>query len=89
MWLKLGGKVNYDIEKKLGDAFGWRQNDQWLSYNDLTFDLVSSPDAHLPVPLDPRVWSPDSTWGGGWVGLADVIDCACSALARRAVTCNL
>lgn len=51
IWLEIGGKVDYDTECKLGDRVGWRKRRKgrkdWLSYNDLTFNL-QSPEGHLP-----------------------------------------
>jgi hypothetical protein len=36
-----------DIEK-LGDLLGWRENNYWIYYEDLTFD-INAPMGHLPV----------------------------------------
>ncbi|MGB3267266.1 MAG: GUN4 domain-containing protein, partial [Microcoleus sp.] len=51
IWLEVGGKVDWDTEKKLGDRVGWRKRRKgrkdWLSYNDLTFNL-QEPEGHLP-----------------------------------------
>ncbi|MEG4457339.1 serine/threonine-protein kinase [Microcoleus sp. N9_A1] len=51
IWLEVGGKVDWDTEKKLGDRVGWRKRRKgrkdWLSYNDLTFNL-QAPEGHLP-----------------------------------------
>ncbi len=67
IWLEIGGKVDYDTECKLGDRVGWRKRRKgrkdWLSYNDLTFNL-QAPRGHLPSCA--RVFA----WGGeglGWV----------------------
>ena len=47
IWLKCGGKVDYETEKALGDAVGWRKNNSWLDYKDITFTL-NAPEGHLP-----------------------------------------
>jgi len=65
IWLEIGGKVDYDTECKLGDRVGWRKRRKgrkdWLSYNDLTFNL-QAPRGHLPSSA--RVFA----WGGGGLG---------------------
>ena len=45
----LGGTREYNEEvwNKFGDRVGWRKEEQWLSYSDLTFDLEAD-QAHLP-----------------------------------------
>ena len=67
IWLEVGGKVDWDTEKKLGDRVGWRKRRKgrkgWLEYDDLTFNL-EAPRGHLPSCA--RVFA----WGGeglGWV----------------------
>jgi serine/threonine protein kinase len=48
IWLSLGGKVDWDTEKKLGDRVGWRKGRKsWFNYDDLTFNLQAPP-GHLP-----------------------------------------
>lgn len=48
IWLECGGKVDYETEKALGDALGWRKLGRWMTdYNDITFAL-SAPQGHLP-----------------------------------------
>lgn len=51
----LGGTRNYDskIWQNFADRVGWRVNNKWLFYNDLTFDLTAN-FGHLPC-------------GGWWV----------------------
>jgi predicted NACHT family NTPase len=46
----LGGtrEYNWEVWEKFGDRVGWRKGDQWLFYSDLTFNLESAPQAHLP-----------------------------------------
>ena len=41
---------NYEVEKTLGDCVGWRVNNNWLNYNDLTF-TISAAEGHLPSTL--------------------------------------
>ncbi|KST65030.1 GUN4 domain-containing protein [Mastigocoleus testarum] len=63
IWLKFGGKVDYETEKALGDAVGWRRNDSWLDYKDITFTL-NAPEGHLPCLSLGRWWE----WWGEGVG---------------------
>jgi len=58
IWLDLGGKLDgkpdydtYDTYVKLGDRVGWRQNNEWISYDSYdsyTFSTNALP-GHLPV----------------------------------------
>ena len=52
IWLDLGGKLDgetdFDTFRKLGDRVGWRQNNEWLSYDSYTFSTNALP-GHLPV----------------------------------------
>lgn len=61
IWLEVGGKVDYDMEKKLGDRIGWRKKDDWINYDHLTFSLQA------PLGYLPRVFT--SGWGGGKGGV--------------------
>lgn len=46
----LGGLVDYETQKKLGDRLGWRKEGKWLNYEQLNFQLEpNSPLGHLPV----------------------------------------
>jgi len=47
IWLKVGTKVDYKTESKLGDQVGWRNRGVEKSYDDLTFSL-QAPLGHLP-----------------------------------------
>lgn len=50
IWSEVGGQVDYETEKKLGDRLGWRNNGNWLNYHQLTFDLSpTTPMGHLPA----------------------------------------
>jgi hypothetical protein len=48
IWLKIGGKVDYETECQLADKVGWRLNGKWLHYSDITFSL-DTPQGHLPT----------------------------------------
>ena len=61
IWLEIGGKIDYETEKKLGDRVGWRKNGSWMNYDHLTFSF-QAPLGHLP-----RVFT--SGWGGGKGGV--------------------
>ncbi|HEY9802766.1 MAG TPA: GUN4 domain-containing protein [Leptolyngbyaceae cyanobacterium] len=50
IWNEIGGQVDYESVKKLGDRLGWRKEGNWLNYNQLTFKLSPTiPMGHLPV----------------------------------------
>lgn len=50
IWDELGGQVDYETQKKLGDRLGWRKEGNWLKYDQLTFNLSpTTPMGHLPV----------------------------------------
>ncbi|BCL33975.1 GUN4 domain-containing protein [Nostoc sp. MS1] len=50
IWHEIGGQVDYETKKKLGDRLGWRKEGNWLNYNQLTFKLSpTTPMGHLPV----------------------------------------
>ncbi|WP_245824398.1 GUN4 domain-containing protein, partial [Planktothrix tepida] len=67
IWLEVGGKVDYETEKKLGDRVGWRKNGSWMNYDHLTFSL-QAPVGHLPrvgvVGGLSRGWWGGRSWGG-------------------------
>ncbi|MCC5645801.1 GUN4 domain-containing protein [Nostoc sp. CHAB 5824] len=50
IWSKMGGQVDYEAEKRLGDRLGWRKEGNWLNYEQLTFKLSPmTPMGHLPA----------------------------------------
>ncbi|MDZ8185597.1 MAG: GUN4 domain-containing protein [Nostoc sp. ChiSLP02] len=50
IWSEIGGQVDYETEKRLGDRLGWRKEGKWLDYEQLTFELSpTTPIGHLPV----------------------------------------
>ncbi len=50
IWSEMGGKVDYETEKRLGDRLGWRKEGNWLDYEQLTFKLSPmTPMGHLPA----------------------------------------
>ncbi|MEG3901731.1 serine/threonine-protein kinase [Microcoleus sp. B4-C5] len=67
IWLSVGGKVDWETEKKLGDRVGWRNSRKsWLNYDDLTFNL-QAPSGHLPwVRCCVRVEFGFVSWWGWW-----------------------
>ncbi len=67
IWMQEGGKPGvYDsnVYEKFGDRVGWRVNDNWKSYCDLTFSSNDAP-GHLPLGL--RIG-----WGAGTIDLVGV-----------------
>ncbi|MFN6540136.1 MAG: GUN4 domain-containing protein [Nostoc sp. EkiNYC01] len=50
IWSEMGGQVDYETEKRLGDRLGWRKQGNWLDYDRLTFELSpTTPIGHLPA----------------------------------------
>ncbi|MEH2088962.1 GUN4 domain-containing protein [Nostoc sp.] len=50
IWNEIGGQIDYETEKRLGDRLGWRIEGNWLNYDQLTFKLSpTTPMGHLPV----------------------------------------
>ena len=50
IWNEIGGQIDYEAEKRLGDRLGWRKEGNWLNYDQLTFKLSpTTPMGHLPV----------------------------------------
>lgn len=50
IWSEVGSQVDYETEKRLGDRLGWRKQENWLDYEQLTFELSSTtPTGHLPA----------------------------------------
>lgn len=50
IWSEMGGQVDYETEKRLGDRLGWRKEGNWLDYEQLTFKLSPmTPMGHLPA----------------------------------------
>ena len=56
MWEEVGGKVDYETEKKLGERVGWRKGGSWLHYSDITFS-TQAPMGHLPTICLVGYWS--------------------------------
>ncbi|MEG4801946.1 serine/threonine-protein kinase [Microcoleus sp. ARI1-B5] len=75
IYKSLGGTREYDSEvwEKFGDRVGWRKNNKWLYYKDLTFS-EKAPEAHLPLR---------SGWVGWRLGVGWVV------LFSRVETCRL
>ncbi len=50
IWSEMGGQVDYETEKRLGERLGWRKEGKWLDYEALTFKLSPmTPMGHLPA----------------------------------------
>ncbi|TAG50594.1 MAG: serine/threonine protein kinase [Oscillatoriales cyanobacterium] len=80
IYQSLGGTSSHDSEvwQKFGDKVGWRKNNEWLYYKDLTFS-EKVPVAHLPS----RSWCLD-LFGSG-----SRFEIWFSSLASRLVDCNI
>ncbi len=48
--IEVASNNDFEVEKTLGDRVGWRNNNVWLKYEELTFDL-SAFEGHLPSTL--------------------------------------
>jgi hypothetical protein len=78
IYRELGGtqKYNQRVWDAFGDKVGWRVNNSWIYYKEVTFDLVA-PLGHLPVGgRAPQ---------GVWIGMVWLV----SSLASRLVKCNI
>ncbi|MEG3864105.1 GUN4 domain-containing protein [Microcoleus sp. herbarium12] len=55
IYQSLGGTREYDskVWEAFGDRVGWRKNNEWLYYSDLTFS-EKAPEAHLPSSCEFR-----------------------------------
>lgn len=66
IWNEIGGQVDYESGKKLGDRLGWRKEGNWLNYNQLTFKLSpTTPMGHLPVKwlhFDQDIFDTSPNW---------------------------
>ncbi len=50
IWNEIGGELDYNKEKIFGDRLGWREEGNWLKYDQLIFELSPrTPIGHLPV----------------------------------------
>ncbi|NET86888.1 MAG: protein kinase [Kamptonema sp. SIO1D9] len=80
IYQSLGGTRNYEVKiwEAFGSRVGWRKEDDWLYYKDLTFDLTA-PLGHLPVGRNKRARVRWVVGGAGWGGLGFVW----SLLSRR------
>ncbi|MDM9383399.1 serine/threonine-protein kinase [Chlorogloeopsis sp. ULAP01] len=58
IYQSLGGtkEYNQEIWEAFGDAIGWRKNEGWMHYTDITFDL-KAPQGHLPSPHERILWT--------------------------------
>ncbi|WP_219904739.1 caspase, EACC1-associated type [Stenomitos frigidus] len=83
IYLDCGGNLDgsYDekVWKKFGDRVGWRVENTWINYSEVTFDTTSQ-QGHLPLLPN---FGPGVGIFGMWV-LGEV-----SSLASRLVKCNL
>ena len=84
IYQSLGGTREYDWEvwQQFGDRIGWRKNNEWLYYNDLTFS-EKAPEAHLPLGWE--VWVYAGVWVDGGCEVVGGLGCGCagSLLSRR------
>ncbi|HLO86989.1 MAG TPA: serine/threonine-protein kinase [Nostocaceae cyanobacterium] len=86
LYQSLGGSttIQPEIWEKFGDTVGWRKNQKWMYYNELTFDMTA-PTAHLPGGV---FWF-DSWWGRyGWF-LLDGVESRFACLVARMRKCNI
>lgn len=88
IYQSLGGTSSYDekVWEKFGDKVGWRKNNKWLYYNDLTDEKAA--EAHLPG----RVWGAYPSERTDWLGrrfLPVWRGPFFSSVASRLVKCNI
>ena len=85
IWKDEGGKpgvYNLAVYEKFGDRVGWRENDNWKLYNELTFSSDSVL-GHLPLGMS-------IGWGTGaieFVGVEGAVEVDC--LFSRLEDCEL
>ncbi|WP_293226753.1 MULTISPECIES: serine/threonine-protein kinase [unclassified Microcoleus] len=86
IYKSLGGTREYDSEvwEKFGDRVGWRKNNKWLYYKDLTFS-EKAPEAHLPLRSGWVGWR----LGVGWVVLFSRVNTESIVLKQMAVEVKL
>ncbi len=86
IWESIGGDCDADYETwcQFGDRIGWRRNDNWLFYSDLTFS-TTAPLGHFPAAGSVNILT---VWQGWAVGLFSCL-VGFSALASRLGTSNL
>ncbi|MFM7717313.1 MAG: GUN4 domain-containing protein, partial [Microcystis sp.] len=72
----LGGSGNYDQQKwnDFGSKVGWRVNNKWLYYDQITFSL-KAPSGHLPT----LVWGV----GGGIILFSRLETCAMDRISSK------
>jgi hypothetical protein len=56
VWLNLGGNMDYQVKKKLGDRLGWRKEGQWLNYEQISQQLSLNQELDHPIGLLPVHW---------------------------------
>jgi hypothetical protein len=85
IWESVGGTPNADNETydRFGDRVGWRVNNYWLNYNQLTFS-VKAQEGHFPRRWDRnRLWDLGGDW---WLMVGRRVD---GGLFSRLETCQL
>ncbi|NEP02276.1 MAG: serine/threonine protein kinase, partial [Symploca sp. SIO2E9] len=86
IWLEVGGKVDYETEKKLGKSVGWRKGGEWLEADQLTYSTHGCV-GHLPHPYSYEgVWTPRSLF---MIRFLWRVMCGFVSLAHRASSCNI
>jgi hypothetical protein len=85
IWIEEGGKpgvYNLAVYEKFGDKVGWRENDNWKLYSDLTF-TSDTPFGHLPLVMS-------IGWGAGAIELVGVEgDVEIDSFFSRVEACEL
>ena len=81
----LGGTKDYKerVWSNFCDRIGWKKEGEYLNYSDLTFNLESAPQAHLPIEC---VLGETLGWRGMFVWREGEV---CVVLFSRAKTCDL
>ena len=87
IWQECGSPMSYNDEwEKFGDRVGWRKDNDWVDYNNLTYDLQKSLFGEFPC-----VWRRWVGRRGGWMySVAQrLLDCSwMSSLAQRLTHCS-
>ncbi len=93
----LGGTREYNAEvwSKFGSRVGWRKGEDWMDYDNLTFNRESAPYAHLPCSVFrgmTDMWGVTGDYGrvlSRLVVLRLRLMVVFSSLAQRLVTCKI
>ncbi len=80
-------EYNEELFENFGDRVGWKKGENWLDYDELTFNLDEAPRAHLPAAR--RLGLGELAWRGLALRSLGRSGFIISSLAQRLVTCKI